>query len=119
MASIFPLRAILTNAAENKETTRPPLLVDVSLFDGMTKMKNRNLYEVLGVDPSASSEEIRRAYHMLALKHHPDRVGTKSSEHKADSEEKREFTEVVAAYDTLRDDKRRKAYDQSLMGKLG
>ena len=57
-------------------------------------------YQVLGVDKTASQDDIKRAYRRLASKHHPDRGG--------DAEE---FKRVQEAYDTLGDPERRAAYD--------
>lgn len=59
-----------------------------------------NLYETLGVDRSASPEEIKKAYRKLASQHHPDRGG-----------DTKKFQEIQAAYDTLIDPDRRAAYD--------
>jgi DnaJ-class molecular chaperone len=61
-------------------------------------------YEVLGVDPTASSADIQKAYRKLAKKLHPDlNPGDKSSEDK--------FKEVAGAYDLLSDAEKRKRFD--------
>jgi len=62
-------------------------------------------YELLGVSRSADTEEIKKAYRKLALKHHPDRNdGSKESEER--------FKEITQAYEVLRDPERRAAYDR-------
>jgi molecular chaperone DnaJ len=44
-------------------------------------MAKRDCYEVLGVERSAGPDEIKKAYRMLAIKHHPDKnPGDKSAE---------------------------------------
>jgi DnaJ-class molecular chaperone with C-terminal Zn finger domain len=68
------------------------------------------LYEVLGVAPKASAQEIKNAYLMLAKRFHPDRF------HKeAGSETHRRvqsaFTEIAHAYEILKDEKSREVYD--------
>ena len=67
----------------------------------------RDYYEILGVPKGASGEDIKKAYRGLAMKHHPDRVGT---EHKKEAEEK--FKEISEAYAVLSDAQKRSVYDQ-------
>jgi molecular chaperone DnaJ len=67
----------------------------------------RDYYEVLGVQKSASLDEIKKAFRELALKHHPDRV---PAEQKKEAEEK--FKEISEAYAVLSDSKKRALYDQ-------
>lgn len=67
-------------------------------------MANRDFYEVLGVNKSASKDEIKSAYRKLAKKYHPDINKEPGAEEK--------FKEVQEAYDILYDDKKRQMYDQ-------
>lgn len=61
----------------------------------------KNYYEVLGVPKSATKDEIKKAFHKLAHKYHPDKSG-------GDSER---FKEASEAYAVLSDDKKRAEYD--------
>ena len=63
-------------------------------------MAKRDYYDVLGVNKSASKDEIKKAYRKLALKYHPDKTkGDKTSEEK--------FKEASEAYHVLSDEKRK------------
>lgn len=65
----------------------------------------RDYYDILGVERSASVEEIKKAYRKVALKHHPDRnPGDKAAEEA--------FKEASAAYQVLGDPERRAQYDR-------
>ena len=65
----------------------------------------RDYYEVLGVDKSASADDIKKAYRKLAMKYHPDRnPGDKTAEEK--------FKEVGEAYAVLSDADKKAKYDQ-------
>ena len=65
-------------------------------------MADANYYELLGVTPEATQEEIRAAFHELAKRVHPDSGGNKAL-----------FRSVNTAYETLRDPTRRAAYDRN------
>uniref|UniRef100_A0A6B2LQ26 Diphthamide biosynthesis protein 4 n=1 Tax=Arcella intermedia TaxID=1963864 RepID=A0A6B2LQ26_9EUKA len=64
-----------------------------------------SFYAVLGVEPSASLEEIKRSYRALSLQYHPDKLTTKDDE---------SFTKIQQAWETLRDAPSRQLYDQAL-----
>lgn len=68
-------------------------------------MAKRDYYEVLGVDKTATENEIKIAYRKLAIKYHPDR-----NPGNAEAEEK--FKEAAEAYDVLHDPQKRQQYDQ-------
>jgi molecular chaperone DnaJ len=65
----------------------------------------RDYYEVLGVERTASPDEVRKAYKREALKHHPDR-------NPGDAEAEAKFKGVNEAYQVLSDDEKRQIYDQ-------
>jgi len=65
----------------------------------------RDYYDILGVNKSASKEEIKKAYRTTAFKHHPDKnPGNKAAEEK--------FKEASEAYSILSDDSKKTNYDQ-------
>lgn len=70
----------------------------------------RDYYEVLEVDRSASLDEIKGKYRKLALKFHPDRNAHLSFLQRHDLEER--FKEVSAAYEVLSDSEKRAVYDR-------
>lgn len=71
---------------------------------------NKDPYKVLGVSPSASREEILKAYRTLAARHHPDR--NPDSPEEAASK----FKEVSAAFELVGDEDRRRQYDMYRSG---
>ena len=68
-------------------------------------MSKRDIYDVLGVGRDASADELKKAYRNLAKKYHPD-------QNQGDKEAEKRFKELNEAYDALKDDQSRAAYDQ-------
>ena len=56
-------------------------------------------YKVLGISPSASDDEVKKAYRQMALKHHPDRVATLGEDVKKAAEQK--FQEINNAKEVI------------------
>ena len=67
---------------------------------GGAKEEKRDPYTVLGVQPGASEEEIKKAYRSLANKYHPDKVGHMGEEFRELAEKK--FKEIQEAYQYLK-----------------
>ncbi len=63
---------------------------------------SKDFYSILGVEKTASDDEIKKAYRKLAHKHHPDKEGGDEAK----------FKEINGAYQTLSDKQKRQQYDQ-------
>lgn len=68
-------------------------------------MADKDLYNILGINKSASQDEIKKAYRKMAAKHHPDR-------NPGDAKAEERFKDVKKAYDILSDEQKRRVYDQ-------
>jgi preprotein translocase subunit Sec63 len=66
-------------------------------------MASKDYYAILGVQPNASADKIKRAYRMLAMKYHPDK-------NPGDAVAEAVFREVLEAYEILSDAKKREDY---------
>ncbi len=63
---------------------------------------SKDYYNILGVDKKASKDDIKKAFHKMAHKYHPDKSGGDEAK----------FKEVNEAYQTLSDEQKRASYDQ-------
>ncbi|CAL9050770.1 unnamed protein product [Musa banksii] len=73
-------------------------------FHGTRSVSARDYYDVLGVSKNASASDIKKAYYALAKKLHPDT--------NKDADAERKFQEVQRAYEVLKDEDKRRLYDQ-------
>ena len=69
-----------------------------------------NLYNILGVSPTASGEDIKKAYRALAMRYHPDRNTHPGAESR--------FNAINTAYELLSDPKKRTEYNQSINNRI-
>jgi curved DNA-binding protein len=67
-------------------------------------MSGKDYYQILGVEKSASAEDIKKAYRKLALKYHPDR-------NKDNKEAEAKFKDISEAYAVLSNPEKKKQYD--------
>ncbi len=73
-------------------------------------MSKKDYYDLLGVEKTASENDIKKAYRKLAMKYHPDKFSNASEKEKKEAEEK--FKEVNEAYQVLSDPDKRAKYDR-------
>ncbi|MCJ8744794.1 hypothetical protein PDJAM_G00122590 [Pangasius djambal] len=82
---------------------------DLELFDLVEEIP-QTFYEFLSVSQDAPSSEIRKAYRRLSLILHPDKNKDENAE--------TQFRQLVAIYEVLKDEERRKRYDDILVNGL-
>merc|ERR1712060_407647 len=95
----------MLKTAQRRQPRNGQLHQKIQQLEQKIKRKSKvDYYKVLGVTRSASSKEIKKAYHALARKWHPD----KNDDKEAASEK---FKKVARAYEVLGDDSTRRRYD--------
>ncbi|MCZ6886648.1 MAG: molecular chaperone DnaJ [Rickettsia endosymbiont of Ixodes persulcatus] len=67
---------------------------------------SQDYYQILGVSKTASAADLKKAYHKLAKQYHPDNAAAE------DTNAEKKFKEINAAYDVLKDEQKRAAYDR-------
>ncbi|XP_044049314.1 dnaJ homolog subfamily B member 9a [Siniperca chuatsi] len=67
-------------------------------------LARKDYYDILGVPKDATERQIKKAFHKLAMKYHPDKNKSPDAEVR--------FREIAEAYETLSDELRRREYDQ-------
>ncbi|KAL6506029.1 Chaperone protein dnaJ 6 [Orobanche hederae] len=79
---------------------------DREIFNGSSSSNEKSLYEILGVERTASQQEIKKAYYKLALRLHPDK-------NPDDEEAKEKFQQLQKVISILGDEEKRAVYDQT------
>ncbi|KAI4899701.1 hypothetical protein NFI96_001078 [Prochilodus magdalenae] len=99
---MFHVRA---RADDSMATAQSTLMVAVCILM-ITELilAKKDYYDILGVPKDATERQIKKAFHKLAMKFHPDKNKSPDAEAK--------FREAAEAYETLSDEKRRQEYDQ-------
>ncbi len=78
-------------------------------------LKTKNFYEVLGIPPDASEEQIKEVYKDLARLYHPDsNFYAEITGGKASADQVQIFKVITAAYNTLTDREKRAEYDRTI-----
>ena len=99
------LHIIRLTTASNSTTVTG--LSFAKFFHTTQKVFSKNYYSVLAVSTNASQAEIKKAYYLLAKKHHPDRNPN-------DKKAEKLFQSVAEAYEVLGDEFKRKEYDKTV-----
>ena len=102
------LRRDAERRASLSSNSDPPI-VDHAVLLTEGKLEHETHYTMLGIWPDADDGAIRRAFHKLSKKWHPD----KNPEHVSDAESI--FKEIKGAYETLSEEDKRRKYDKTLL----
>jgi len=76
----------------------PPM--DFRSVQGMFRQNLEGDYEILGIEKSATDEEVKKAYRQMAIRFHPDKVASLGEEYQKGAKEK--FQKIQEAYDNIK-----------------
>ncbi|MEK7282733.1 MAG: DnaJ domain-containing protein, partial [Acidobacteriota bacterium] len=82
--------------------------LEAEMLQRFDRLREQDLYQVLGIVSTANSDEIRRAYYALAKKFHPDKFRQEELKSKAE----KVFAHITEAYSTLTNQETRKRHDE-------
>jgi curved DNA-binding protein CbpA len=103
-----PPRRVTGTAERVRPATSPDL--EAEMLARFEQMRQQDLYQVLGTPPAAGTDDIRRAYYVLAKKFHPDKFTRDEVKAKAE----KVFGHITEAYSTLSHAASRQKYDEDL-----
>lgn len=90
-------RTLLVQLGEQMGLSRADIESVISSF---SPINEESVYGVLGIKPSATNDEVKRAYRTMAMKYHPDKVAGLGPE--VEENAKRRFQKVQEAYETIK-----------------
>ena len=76
------------------------------------RLKQKDFYKILGVSRSANQKEVKKSYHKMAMKYHPDKQKNKTEEERDKAEVI--FKDVNLAYEVLSDEEKKAKYDSGV-----
>ena len=72
----------------------------------MERSKEKDYYDILGIERNANTREVKKAYRKLARETHPDKIGPDATEEEKEAAVAR-FQDIAEAYEVLSDDEKR------------
>lgn len=116
-SSIIEIKRIIREIGEDAKAIAEAGYIDDETTDSRNNEPKQNYYQVLGVEQTATQEEIKEAYRSLAQKYHPDKLAKLKLGELLQKEAERITQKINDAYETLGDPEKRHQYDEMLKTK--
>ncbi|KAJ7280326.1 X-domain of DnaJ-containing-domain-containing protein [Mycena rebaudengoi] len=94
-----------SSTSNQANASQPPPARKGRKFGTQERPLETGYYDILGITPAATTDEVKKAYRRMAIKHHPDK-------NPDDPQAEERFKEIAIAYQTLSDDALRKKYNE-------